>query len=399
MADGDARRLLVLTDDLGGGTGHHMLSVMERLHGEGWSVRVASAAPSTARFEPPVPVTYLDTGGAGSVYPLPQLRLFRAVRRAVRDFDPHVVHAYFFWPILVARLLRTAGAIDHLVESREDHGFNWGAHEYLWLRLTRSAPDRVICVSASVRDHVRRREGLGDDRATVIHNGIEPPGDPALRPAREEALRRELGLPAGDPVVGMVANLNRPVKGGRWFAEAVPHVLRRVPEARFLVVGLGGDDAAIGGRLRELGVEDRVVLAGFRDDVEDCYGLMDVSVLTSLSEGLSITILESMAYGLPVVATRVGGNPELVEEGVTGHLVPPRDPEAWARRVAELLESPSLRERMGSSARKRVAARFALDDVASRYRAVYDGPASGRSPGRSESRGAGAAEDGGAAPT
>lgn len=372
MAEGDPRRLLVLTDDLGGGTGHHMLSVVERLHGGGWSVRVASAAPSTARFEPPVPVTYLDMAGAGSVYPLPQIRLLRAVRRAVREFEPDIVHAYFFWPILCARLLRLAGEISHLVENREDHGFNWGTHEYGWLRLTRSAPDRVICVSASVRDHVRRREGLEDDRATVIHNGIEPPGATSPDPGGEEALRRELGLPAGEPVVGMVANLNRPVKGGRWFAEAVPHVLERVPEARFLVVGLGGDAPEVAGRLRELGVEDRVVLAGFRDDVEDCYRLMDVSVLTSLSEGLSITVLESMSFGLPVVATCVGGNPELMEDGVTGYLVPPRNPEAWARRVVELLESPSLRERMSSAARARVEERFALEAVTSRYREVYE---------------------------
>lgn len=364
-------RLLVLTDDLSGGTGQHMLELLDRVARSGWSVEVASTVPNETRLPDLVQVSRLTMGRG--LYPLPHLRLLRSIRRVIRRFRPDVVHSYFFWPILCSRILRMAGAAPALVENREDEGFNWAGHEYAWLRLTRPAPERVICVSRSVQEVVAKREGLDGSVTTVVPNGIDANlvGEGALSAARETALREELGLPRGDPVVGMVANLDREVKGGRWFVEAVPGVLERVPSARFLVVGLGGDAPEIRDRLGELGVADRVVLTGFRNDVGDCYRIMDVSVLTSLSEGLSITLLESMACGLPVVATRVGGNSDVVVDGETGFLVPPRDPEAWAGGVVRLLESPDLRARMGDAGRSRVREAFSLDLATERYLEVY----------------------------
>lgn len=364
-----AGRLLVLTDDLGGGTGNHLLAVADRVAAAGWEVEVASFEPRTARHRPRVKHTVLPPPGGPDRYPFHQIARFRQVRRFVRDRRPDVLHAYFFWPVLYGRLLRAAGTVPRLVENREDEGFAWGAHEYAWLRLTRRIPDAVVCVSEAVRRVVLERERLDPARTTVVRNGIEAP-EPGSGEVVVE-LRRELGIPEGAPVAGMVANLNRAVKGVDRFLEAIPRILEVVPGARFVVVGGGEDEEALREAARRAGLGERVSFPGYREDVHAFYRLMDVSVLTSHSEGLSITLLEAMSHGLPVVATRVGGNPEVVAEGETGYLVPADDLGAFARRVVELLLSRDLREAMGRAGRSRVLAEFTLRGAAGRYRRLY----------------------------
>ena len=121
-----------------------------------------------------------------------------------------------------------------------------------------------------------------------------------------------------------------------------------------------------------LGVSRHLIFAGFRKNIADFYAAMDVSVLTSLSEGLSIVVLESMSHGLPVVVTAVGGNPEIVVDGQTGFLVPPKDPQAFASRVVALLQDPALRRRMGEAGRRRIEEHFRMDKTASEYLAIYE---------------------------
>ena len=271
---------------------------------------------------------------------------------------------------MTSRLLKMTGVIPRLVENREDMGFNWGTHEYFLLRRTRRIPDRVVCVCDAVRRVVSSREGLSDDQLVVIPNGVEPPVERASRDGSER-LRRELGLSAETEVVGLVANYDRAVKAVHLLVEAAPVVLRARPGARFIFVGRG-DDGPLRSLAARLGVADAVHFVGFRSDVEDFYDVMDVSVITSDSEGLSISILESMRAGIPVVATDVGGNPELLEHGKTGFLVPPREPSALARRIIQCLASPELRLSLGAAARTRVQRDFSLAGTAAAYEALYD---------------------------
>lgn len=362
-------RVLVLTDDLGGGTGNHLLGMIGHWDEDRWRVEVASTVPRTTHVEVPGRFTRLPEPAGPRVYPIRQLARYLQVRRLLRGRSPDLVHAYFFWPILFGRLLRLQGLIPRLVENREDEGFNWGWHEYLWLKATRKAPDRVICVSEAVRRVAVRREGLDPERAVVVHNGIPP--KPRTPPDRVGALREELGIPRGAPVVGLVANLNRSVKGVDRFIAAMPLILEEVPDARFVVVGRGSGLASLKRQAEREGLDDRAIFPGYREDVDVFYDMMDISVLTSLTEGLSITLLESMEHGLPVVATRVGGNPEVVVDGVTGHLVPPDRPERFAERVVHLLRHPDLRGRMGEAGRERVRKKFGLERAARGYAAIY----------------------------
>lgn len=371
-ADGAARRapsVGYLLSDLGGGTGHHLFSLLRARPDESWTARVLSEAGNTARVDCPVPLDLLPATRFKR-YPFAQAERYRQLRKRLSDDRPDVLHTYFFWSIVYGRLLRARGAVPRLVENREDLGFNWGLHEHALLRFTRSIPDRVVCVSEAVRERVLDRERLDPSRVVVIRNGVAPPA-PADEAARA-AVRAELEIPPASPLVGMVANFNRPVKGAVYFVDALPFVARAIPDVRFALIGLGENQAALRQRAEAAGVGDRLIFTGFRSDIERLYEAMDVSTLTSLSEGLSITLLESMRHGVPVVATSVGGNPEVVRHGETGFLVPPRDPESFAAEVVKLLQDADLRARFGVRAREVVRESFSLEDVAAAYGDLYD---------------------------
>jgi glycosyltransferase involved in cell wall biosynthesis len=366
----DKSRILFLTDDLGGGTGNHLLSMLKHWDRRRWQAEIISRASLTARVSPDVPVRYLPQNGSFSMYPFAQIRDYTRIRKEIGERSPSLVHTYFFWSILFGRVLKWEGKIRTLIENREDQGFGWGKHEYNWLRMTRGLPDRIICVSEAVKRTVMQREHIGENRIVVIRNGVE-----ALADERGDALgtRKELGIEENHLVVGMVANFNRSVKGVSLFLDAVPPIVKQVPSARFLLLGRGKEEGELREKARSMGITRYVHFAGYRPDIHRYYAIMDVSALTSFSEGLSITILESMRCGVPVVATRVGGNPEVVVDGVTGYLVPSGDVSAFASQTAKLLLDRELRKRMGEEARRRVERAFLLQDVASRYLETYEG--------------------------
>jgi glycosyltransferase involved in cell wall biosynthesis len=363
------RRALLLLEDLGGGTGNHVCRLASRWHALGWHVVVVTQRPPVVGQLPQgVDIRVVRNAGWYDRFPLAQARRLVALWRLVRTFNPDVVHTYFFWSIIYGRILKAIGAIPLLVENREDLGFSWGRGAYLALRLTRKIPDRVICVAEAVRQVAIQREAADPSRAIVIHNGVEALSDRGLS---REAARARFGIAPEHVVIGMVANLPRAVKGGVRMLDAVKAIVADAPNARFLLVGVGTEASSLAPELQARGISDVVIGLGYRPDVESCYAAMDVSVLTSTSEGLSMTLLESMRQRLPTVVTHVGGNPELVVDGVTGFLVPVHDMTAFAQRVVELVRDEELRRAMGVAGHCRVAERFALAEVAHRYLDVY----------------------------
>ena len=363
-------KIAILTNDLGGGTGNHLLSMLKHWDKSCWQTVIFSSAPVRDRVVPDVPVEYLPPSKIFRFYPVAQVRFLAHLYKIMKERQPDIVHTYFFWSILYGRLLKLAGVIKTLVENREDQGFDWGMHEYLWLRRTNHLPDKVICVSEAVKQVVLDREGVAESRTEVVKNGVD------LKEASsgmQEVTRRELGFKEDNLVVGMVANYNRPVKGVTNFLDAIPAIIAAVPSARFLFVGGGDEENALREKTRTLGVEPYVVFAGYKKDIQRYYEIMDISVLTSFSEGLSLTLLESMGYGIPIVATRVGGNPELVVERETGYLVPVKDNRTLVDRIVTLLQDKELRRRMGKEGRLRAERQFRMPDVANRYLEIYKG--------------------------
>ena len=375
----DRRRVMLLLEDLGGGTGNHVCRMVAEWTTRGWDVViVAQGTPLVRQLPAGVDLRLVKSAGWYDRFPLAQVRRLYRLWRIAREVRPDVVHSYFFWSIVYGRMLKLLGVAPVLIESREDMGFSWGRGSYRVLRATRSIPDRVVCVADAVRNVVVEKERIERSRTSVIRNGIGSTSGESR--SREEA-RRELGFGGADIVIGMVANLPRSVKGGRRLLDAVAGIVARLPEARFLLVGVGADAASLEPELRARGIGKYVVGAGYRRDVDLCYAAMDISVLTSSTEGLSITLLESMRHGLPTVVTRVGGNAEIVIEGVTGFLVDLDDGAAFIDRVVSLGRDASLRDALGTAGRRRVEEHFAIDGVARRYLDVYDESSGRAAPG------------------
>jgi glycosyltransferase involved in cell wall biosynthesis len=365
-----SQQVLILTGSLGGGTGNHILSMIKYWDKSVWPTRIINMDSLNIFESPDVPIHYLPPSKHFHYFPFAQMRYISKIYGGIRGKFNNIFHAYFFWPIIYGRLLKLTGKITTLVENREDQGFSWGLHEYTWLRMTRTVPDRVICVSEDVRNVVLDREGIDPARVVVIKNGV---GLAHGRTGDVAATRQELGIREENLIVGMVANYNRAVKGVSYFLDAISIIIKEVPSARFLLVGGGNYEArqSLRSKAREMGIEPFVIFTGYQKEIQRYYQIMDISVLTSLSEGLSITLLESMAHALPVVVTRVGGNPEVVIDEKTGYLVPTKDIHTLAKRISRLLLDPELRRRMGDEGRKRIEQHFQLRDVSKRYLEVY----------------------------
>ena len=232
------------------------------------------------------------------------------------------------------------------------------------------AMDRLIVPSASIAAKVRA-EGRGGAQFTIIPNGVDLARFDL--PVTACALRREFAIPKGAPLLGVVARLE-PEKGHRYLVDAMPEILRGAPETWLVIVGEGSLDAELRARAASLPrpARDRVLFTGRREEVAAITGEIDVAVLPSLREAQGISILEAMARRRPVVASAVGGIPEVVTNDLDGLLVPPADPSALAQACIRLACSPALRRRLGEAGRATVEARFSLDAMVRRIEAVYD---------------------------
>jgi glycosyltransferase involved in cell wall biosynthesis len=219
-------------------------------------------------------------------------------------------------------------------------------------------------------DYLVRGKGIPRERIRIIPNGIDPL--PFDRPGARARIRRELGLAEDAAVAGILAVL-RPEKDHRNFLLAARFVADELPAARFLVVGDGPLAAELRREISALGLAERVVLAGRRGDVPDVLAAFDVSVLCSTDvETLPLAFLESMAAGLPLVGTRVGGIPDLVAEEENGLLVEPRDPRSLAGAMLRILRDPALARSWGRRSRDRVVSRFGIDDMVRAYEALFE---------------------------
>jgi glycosyltransferase involved in cell wall biosynthesis len=230
------------------------------------------------------------------------------------------------------------------------------ARDWVLEFVTNRCLHRAIAVSDSTRLDWVRRTYLARNRVTTIPNGVD--SERFRRHAQKAEARRTLGLPGGDTLVlGCTGRLS-PQKGLSYLLRAVAQLASRYPMLHVALAGDGPLAQALREEALALGIKERVHFLGFRSDVQPVLDAADVFVLPSLWEALPYSLLEAMAAELPVVATRVAGVPEVVAEGETGLLVSPADPQALAGALEQLLDSPTLRRRMGQEGRRRVINHF-----------------------------------------
>ena len=325
------------------------------------ATRVVSESGARAAAEKGVRVVALER--TSRLSPAAWLRLVRLLRLERVD----VLHAHKFGSNVWGTVLGRLAGVPVVV-----------AHEQTWsydgepLRrfLDRHVVARLADVFVAVSHEDARRmvsvEGIDPSLVRVVPNAI-----PAPRPGSPERLRSHLGIPDDAPVVGVVGLL-RAQKALEVLVDAAALMRDRVPGLRVLIAGDGPERARLEALVRARGLESVVSLLGVRSDVPDVLAALDVAVLTSDFEGTPLAVLEYMAAGKAIVATRVGGVPELLDEGEHGLLVPPRDPAALAEAVELLLADPVRRHALGRAARERQRREFDLNATVRGLEALYE---------------------------
>lgn len=288
---------------------------------------------------------------------------------------PGIARAYRLWrmrpdvvfsssvdaQVLGQAIAARAGA-RHVTAEHGGVGIPRSLHRRLLVRLVAPRVDRAVAVSASQTPELIRL-GFAADRIAVIPNGI-----PVPEVSRTGAsVRRELGL-ADDDVVALFAATLRPEKNAGRFVDAVLRAHRLEPRLRAVIAGAGPELESV--RARVAAAPDVVHVLGERGDVGDLLVAADVVCLTSTFEGLPMTVLEAMALGRPVIATRVGGLADAVEDGLTGRLVPPDDVDAFADALVSLASAPKECAAMGEAGRRVYEARYTLERMVDAYAAV-----------------------------
>jgi sugar transferase (PEP-CTERM/EpsH1 system associated) len=348
-----------------GGLENGVVNVVNGLHAsfEQAVVCVRGAGPMAARLPPDVPVVALERPAADRWTVLPLARALRALR-------PTVVHSRN-WPAIeavpAARLARVPVVLhgEHGREAADPDGLDRRRRRVR--RLLSPLVDRFVTVSADLRRWLGRDVGIPERKLVTIVNGVDTE---RFAPGDGGASRLALGLAPGAPVVGTVGRLDL-VKDHAGLLRAFARVRAAHPATVLVLAGDGPCRAVLARLAGQLGLGAAVRFLGLRPDVPAVLRALDVFVLPSIAEGISNTLLEAMATGLPVVATRVGGNPELVEADVTGTLVRAGDPAALAAGILRYVEDPHLRELAGKAARQQAVARFDLAGMLARYRELY----------------------------
>jgi L-malate glycosyltransferase len=226
--------------------------------------------------------------------------------------------------------------------------------------------DCYIAASGAIREMLLH-DGVPADRVVTVHEGIDVDHVLAAPPVDVHAA---FFFPHGAPIVGNVAALV-PHKGQRHLIAAAHLVVQEVPDARFVILGEGELRDHLERQVKDHHLEKHVKLPGFRTDVLGCIKQFDLFVMSSVTEGLGTSLLDAMAASRPIVATRAGGIPEIVEDEVTGVLVPTRDHHAMARQIVRLLKDDSLRRRFGEAGLARVGQQFTVERMIERTAAVY----------------------------
>jgi glycosyltransferase involved in cell wall biosynthesis len=237
-------------------------------------------------------------------------------------------------------------------------------------RLLAPFTDRAIAVSRSTADFLVRERHVPEDRVRLIWNGAPLDEFAPVGPPRARAVRESLGLPLDAPVVGSIARLNEQ-KGHRYLIDAAATVLARRPDARFLIVGDGDLAAPLREQARARGIGEQVVFAGHRTDVPDLLGAIDVFAVSSVYEGTPLSLFEAMAAEKTIVSTAVDGCREVLEEGVSGLLVPPQDPPALANALLRVVQEPALARRLAEGAR-RASTRYDAAACVRQIEGLYD---------------------------
>jgi len=358
--------VLYLLETGGPGGAERMLLDLAENVGPGWQAVVGVMKAGWLRSHATsagLPCVTVSGNGCGDL---------GVLQRLVEIIETHeiaVIHAHEFYMSMIGTLVSRATGIPLVVTVHGKSYYPDKRRRRAACRMMAAGAAALVTVSEDLCRFFCQTTGTPLARVRVIYNGINLRGGSAARRNNVELLE-SAGIPREAKIVGAVGNLY-PVKGHLDLIRATRTILKHLPTTHVVILGRGTLHDALVAEAEALGIRDRIHLLGYREDVKEWLGAMDVFTMPSLSEGLPLSLLEAMAAGVPPVVTKVGGMPEVVQDSVTGFIVPPGNVEALADRLSFLLGNPSLATKMGVASRERILDQFTMDRMAAEYRAVY----------------------------
>jgi len=363
-------KLLYIIGDLGyGGAEKHLTHVLRELDKSKYQPFVAcfrkkgQYLPEIEKLN--IPVINL---GVGRIYNLKGIIKIFSISSFINKNKINIVQSYLYGANFFGAISARIAGVPAITSNR-----NVTSLLSKKQMLLHKAANKLATVITAVSEEVRRsdiEQGTPPDKIVTIYNGVE------IQKAKISidkvlAQKIELGLDPDCAVIGTVANLHLR-KDHRNLLHAATRVVSIIPKVQFLLVGNGHLREELEKLTEDLNLKNKVIFAGHRSDVPELLSLMDIFVLPSLTEGMSNALLEAMAAELPCVATKVGGNPEVVQDGVTGFVVSPKDPESMAGAIIKLLQDKDLASKMGKSGQHEVMTNFTIDRMVSQLEQLYE---------------------------
>ncbi|MEZ4512096.1 MAG: glycosyltransferase [Chloroflexota bacterium] len=367
--------IITLIDGLGmGGAERLLIPYLRYLQANGFTLRVCALQERRGN---PLAAEVAALGVPVDLLPVPYLRDLTAVPRLISYFRQHqanLVHTQLELSntlgTAAAALLRLPTVCTlHTIDELQPGSKTARRIRLMWWVL-RHFCQRIVAVSEETRQHHIAAAQFAPAQVVTLYNGIDLSHFEPRDLACQTAVRTALNIPAAAKLLTTVAVLRQP-KGVQHMVEAMPAVLTAVPDAHYLIVGDGDHRPALEVQVAQLGLGQRVHFAGQRRDVADLLAASDLFVLPTLTDALPTVLMEAMALHLPLLATAVGGVPEMVENGHNGLLVPPGSADHLARAAVDLLQNEEKRREMGENGRLRVEQKFNIQRQAGELAALY----------------------------
>lgn len=282
-----------------------------------------------------------------------------------RREKPQLVHTHASLSARLAAKMAGAKIINtkHCIDARQT-----GIKKLAGICINNLLSDGIIAVSEAVKGNITDN-GTAPDKVSVIYGGIRPVIE--LEPHEKKRIRQKWGIGEEEVLVGMVARLAE-VKGHKYFIDAAEIISRDNNKVRFLVAGTGPLEEELKKLVSRKGLGERFIFTGFIEDVHEIFNIIDINVISSLSEALCLSLIEGMYVGKPSVGTAVGGIPEVIKDGYSGYLVPAANSEKLADTVLKLVRDPELRKTMGDRGRTLAAERFTAEKMAEGVQSLYE---------------------------
>ena len=370
----EKKKILLLTNACTvGGAEMHLLSLAKHLNKDKYDLTLAYLIerPDDARLlkedfiKTGIKVVDLEAKSRFDPAPIPK------IRKLIKDYNFDIVHTHLFQSEIFARVATILNS--HPIFITTYHCTEEFLQNPFWARVAKFSIrkfDQVIVISDAVRRYLMEKVGVNEGKIKRIYYGLEAK-DGVCNGGEDIKSRCRIGK--DDPVIGMIARY-APQKGHKDLLDAMRLVLKKIPETRLFLAG--HDEKRIRSSLEnhaeQLGVREKVIFSEFRSDVYNLLQQFDLFVLSSLWEGFGLVLLEAMATEKAIVATNVGPIPEIVIDGKTGFLVPPKDPNAMAEKIVFLLKNKKMAEEMGKNGKRRLEKYFTIEKMIRETEAVYD---------------------------